>query len=120
MFVGDRVESEYAPLYHLYTYGTTIWSPLSQGILTGKYNDGVPEHSRYGTVSKGFASFDKPETKAQIEKVRKLTKVAERLNSSVSSLALAWCVKNPNFSVAVPQRPRRSSRTASPLKCTQR
>lgn len=102
MFVRDRVESEYAPLYHLYTYGTTIWSPLSQGILTGKYNDGVPSDSRYGTVSKGSASmFDKPETKAQIEKVRKLTKVADRLGGSVSSLALAWCLKNPNVSVAI-------------------
>lgn len=102
MFVRERFEAEYAPLYKLYNYGTTIWSPLYQGILTGKYNDGIPSDSRYATVSKGQASiFDKPETKAQIEKVRKLTKVAEKLGGSVTSLALAWVIKNPHVSVAI-------------------
>lgn len=102
MFVRERFEAEYAPLYKLYNYGTTIWSPLYQGILTGKYNDGIPADSRYGTVSKdGASKFDQPETKAQIEKVRKLTKIAEKLGGSVASLALAWLIKNPNVSVAI-------------------
>ncbi|PMD51442.1 putative voltage-gated potassium channel subunit beta [Hyaloscypha bicolor E] len=102
MFVRERFEAEYAPLYKLYNYGTTIWSPLYQGILTGKYNDGIPSNSRYATVSKGQASmFDQPETKAQIEKVKQLTKVAERLGGSVASLALAWVIKNPHVSVAI-------------------
>jgi aryl-alcohol dehydrogenase-like predicted oxidoreductase len=102
MFVRERFEAEYAPLYKLYNYGTTVWSPLYEGILTGKYNDGVPSDSRYGTISKDSASkFDTPETKAQIEKVRKLTKVAEKLGGSVGSLALAWLIKNPNMSVAI-------------------
>lgn len=101
-FVRNRVEAEYSPLYKLYNYGTTIWSPLAQGILTGKYNDGVPADSRFGTIAKQSASiFDKPETKANIEKVRKLTTIAERLGGSVASLALAWCIKNPNVSVAI-------------------
>lgn len=91
-----------APLYKLYNYGTTIWSPLYQGILTGKYNDGVPSDSRYATVSSSEASiFDQPETKAQVEKVRKLTPLAEKLGGSVASLALAWVIKNPNVSVAI-------------------
>jgi len=102
MFVRDRFEAEYAPLYKLYNYGTTIWSPLYQGILTGKYNDGVPADSRYGTISKDSASkFDQPETKAQIEKVKKLTTVAEKLGGSVASLALAWVIKNPHVSCAI-------------------
>jgi aryl-alcohol dehydrogenase-like predicted oxidoreductase len=102
MFVRDRFEAEYAPLYKLYNYDTTVWSPLYQGILTGKYNDGVPADSRYGKISKSSASkFDQPETKAQIEKVRKLTKVAEKLGGSVASLALAWVIKNPHVSVAI-------------------
>jgi len=102
MFVRERFEAEYAPLYKLYNYGTTIWSPLYQGILTGKYNDGIPADSRYATVSKGQASmFDQPETKAQIEKVKQLTKVAEKLGGSVASLALAWVIKNPHVSVAI-------------------
>jgi len=102
MFVRDRFEGEYAPLYKLYNYGTTIWSPLYQGILTGKYNDGIPADSRYGTISKNQASmFDSGETKAQIEKVRKLTKIAEKLGGTVTSLALAWVIKNPHVSVAI-------------------
>ncbi len=102
MFIRDRFEAEYAPLYKLYNYGTTTWSPLYQGILTGKYNDGVPADSRYGTISKNQASmFDSAETKAQIEKVRKLTKTAEKLGGTVTSLALAWVIKNPHVSVAI-------------------
>lgn len=102
MFVRERFEAEYAPLYKLYNYGTTIWSPLYQGILTGKYNDGIPADSRYATISKSGASkFDTPETKAQIEKVKTLTKIAEKLGGSVASLALAWLIKNPNMSCAI-------------------
>jgi aryl-alcohol dehydrogenase-like predicted oxidoreductase len=102
MFVRDRFENEYAPLYKLYNYGTTVWSPLYQGILTGKYNDGIPEDSRYGTISKNDATkFESEVTKAQIAKVRDLTKVAERLGGSMASLALAWVIKNPHISVAI-------------------
>jgi aryl-alcohol dehydrogenase-like predicted oxidoreductase len=102
MFVRDRFEAEYSPLYKLYNYGTTVWSPLYQGLLTGKYNDGIPEDSRYAKISKGEASkFETETTKAQIEKVRKLTTIAERLGGSMGSLALAWVIKNPNVSVAI-------------------
>jgi len=102
MFVRERFEAEYAPLYKLYNYGTTVWSPLYQGILTGKYNDGIPADSRYATVSKDSASdLDRPEVKAQIEKVRTLTKIAEKLGGSMASLALAWVLKNPHVSVAI-------------------
>lgn len=102
MFIRERFEAEYSPLYKLYNYGTTVWSPLYQGILTGKYNDGIPEDSRYGKISKSSASkFDEPETKAQIEKVSCLTKIAEKLGGSMASLALAWVIKNPHVSVAI-------------------
>ena len=102
MFHREKFEAEYAPLYKLYNYGTTVWSPLAQGILTGKYNDGIPADSRYALISKdGASKFDNPETKAQIEKVRSLTKIAEKLGGSVASLALAWLIKNPHMSVAI-------------------
>lgn len=102
MMVRERFENEYAPLYKLYEYGTTIWSPLYQGILTGKYNDGIPEDSRYGKISKsGADKFDTPETKAQLEQVRKLTPIAEKLGGSMASLALAWILKNKHVSVAI-------------------
>ncbi|BFZ54222.1 hypothetical protein PYCC9005_001255 [Savitreella phatthalungensis] len=102
MFVRERFEAEYAPLYKLYKYGTTIWSPLYQGILTGKYNDGIPADSRYAKISKDSASkFETAETKVQIEKVRKLTPLAQKLGGSVTALALAWCLKNRNVSTAI-------------------
>ena len=102
MMVRDRFENEYAPLYKLYEYGTTIWSPLYQGILTGKYNDGIPKDSRYGTISKsGAEKFETAETKAQLEQVRKLTPIAEKLGGSMASLAIAWVIKNPHVSVAI-------------------
>lgn len=79
-----------------------MWSPLYQGILTGKYNDGIPADSRYGTISKsGADKFQTVETKAQIEKVRRLSPIAERLDGTMASLALAWCIKNPHVSVAI-------------------
>ena len=98
----QRFENEYAPLYKLYSYGTTVWSPLLQGILTGKYNDGIPPDSRYAKISKdGASKFETDEVKAQIEKVRKLTPIAERLGGSMTALALAWVIKNPHLSCAI-------------------
>lgn len=83
-------------------YGTTIWSPLAGGLLTGKYNDGVPEGSRYdtnkGMFSDSIKALQSDEGKAKIAKVRKLTEIAEKLGGSVASLSLAWCLKNPNVS----------------------
>jgi len=102
MFTRERFEAEYAPLYKLYNYGTTIWSPLAQGLLTGKYNDGIPEDSRYGRISSDDAGkLSKPETQAQIALVRKLTVIAERLGGNVAGLALAWTIKHPNMSCAI-------------------
>jgi aryl-alcohol dehydrogenase-like predicted oxidoreductase len=104
-FARERFEVEYAPLYKQLTYGTTIWSPLASGLLTGKYNDGIPEDSRFAT-NKAFFSGTVKELqteagKVKIEKVRKLTTIAERLGGNVSQLALAWCAANPNVSTII-------------------
>jgi len=97
-----RIESELDPIFKLYNYGTTVWSPLAQGILTGKYNDGIPKGSRYDTISKSSADkFEKEEIKDQIAKVRKLTEIANELGCSMSQLALAWTLQNPNVSTAI-------------------
>lgn len=105
MFHRERLEKEYDPLYKSHNYGTTIWSPLSSGLLTGKYNDGVPSGSRFDTNKSFFDNTVKelqsPEGKAKIEKVRKLTEIAEGLGTKVTNLALAWCAKNP-VSVSLP------------------
>jgi voltage-dependent potassium channel beta subunit len=104
-FHRERFEVEYAPLYRQYGLGTTTWSPLASGLLTGKYNDGIPEDSRFATNPAFFADTVKglksPEGQAKIDKVRKLTKIAERLGVNVSQLALAWTAKNPNVSTVI-------------------
>jgi len=104
-FHRQRFEVEYAPLYEQFQYGTTIWSPLASGLLTGKYNDGIPEDSRFATNASFFESTVKSlqsdEGKAKIEKVRKLTTIAERLGGNATQLALAWCIKNPNVSTVI-------------------
>lgn len=104
-FHRERFEVEYAPLFQQFQYGTTIWSPLASGLLTGKYNDGVPEGSRFSTNSGMFSdtvkSLQQPEGKAKIEKVRKLTAIAERLGGTATHLALAWAAKNQNVSTVI-------------------
>lgn len=104
-FHRERFEVEYAPLYEQFKYGTTIWSPLASGLLTGKYNDGIPEDSRFATNKDFFSStikaLETPEGKAKIEKVRKLTPIAERLGGTMGQLALAWAAKNPNVSTVI-------------------
>ncbi|KPM36049.1 putative voltage-gated potassium channel subunit beta [Neonectria ditissima] len=104
-FHRERFEIEYAPLYDQFKYGTTIWSPLASGLLTGKYNNGVPEDSRYASNKEFFkdavSKLESEEGKAKIAKVKKLTEVAERLGGTVAQLALAWCIKNPNVSTVI-------------------
>lgn len=104
-FHRERFEKEYAPLYKKYQYGTTIWSPLASGLLTGKYNDGIPEDSRFATNADFFKntidSLKSEEGQAKINKVRELTKVAERLGGTTTQLALAWAASNPNVSTVI-------------------
>jgi len=103
MFHRHRVEVEYAPLYRQYGLGTTIWSPLASGLLTGKYNDGIPEQSRLSL--KGYEwlrnRLQDEEWRKNLEKVRQLTEVAKDLSCTMSQLALAWCAKNPNVSTVI-------------------
>jgi len=104
-FHRERFEVEYAPLYEQFQYGTTIWSPLASGILTGKYNEGIPEDSRLATNKAFFSGQIKelqtPEGKAKLDKVRKLTTIAEKLGGNASQLALAWAAMNPNVSTVI-------------------
>jgi aryl-alcohol dehydrogenase-like predicted oxidoreductase len=104
-FHRERFEVEYAPLFDQFKYGTTIWSPLASGLLTGKYNNGIPQDSRFATNPTFFKDsiegLQSEEGKAKIEKVRKLTTIAEKLGGNVSQLALAWAAKNPNVSTVI-------------------
>ena len=103
MFYREKVEREFAPLYDEIGLGTTTWSPLSSGILTGKYNNGIPKDSRltlkdYEWLKKQFESA---KGKEMIEKARNLQPVADDLGISMADLALAWCLKNPNVSSVI-------------------
>ncbi|KAK7737376.1 hypothetical protein SLS53_006680 [Cytospora paraplurivora] len=104
-FHRERVEVEFKPLFDQFGYGTTTWSPLASGLLTGKYNDGIPEDSRFATNKEFFENTVKglksEEGQAKIEKVRKLSKIAERLGATPAQLGLAWVAKNPNVSSVI-------------------
>jgi voltage-dependent potassium channel beta subunit len=100
LFHRQRVEQEYARLYADLGLGTTIWSPLASGLLTGKYNDGVPPDSR-GTV-KGYEWLAERLTEpAKIAKVRLLMPIAQELGCTLAQMSLAWCLKNPNVSTVI-------------------
>jgi voltage-dependent potassium channel beta subunit len=105
MFHRERPEQEYAPLYAKYGLGTTTWSSLASGLLTGKYNDGIPEDSRYAAHPEFFKNtvegLKSPEGQEKIRKVRELTKLAEELQTTMASLALAWVAVNPNTSTVI-------------------
>ena len=105
MFHRERFEKEYAPLFKQFEYGTTIWSPLASGLLTGKYNDGIPEGSRFSNHKDSFNSaisdLQTDEGKAKIDKVRKLADIAKQLGANSGQLALAWCLKNENVSTVI-------------------
>jgi voltage-dependent potassium channel beta subunit len=99
MFVRDRVEKEYALLYQELGYGTTIWSPLASGLLSGKYNDGIPAGSR--ATLQGYEWIKRGITPERIEKVRQLQPIAEELSCSLAQLSLAWCLTNPHVSTVI-------------------
>ena len=100
MFHRERFEVEYARLFRDYGYGSTTWSPLASGLLTGKYNDGVPEGSR-GSLKRYDWLLEQLTDKALIKKVRKLTEIANDLEASTAQLAIAWLLKNPNVSAVI-------------------
>jgi voltage-dependent potassium channel beta subunit len=99
MFTRERFEKEYAPLYSELGYGTTIWSPLASGLLTGKYNQGIPSGSRAAT--KGYEWLQEAITPEKIEKVKQLQPIANELGCSLAQLGLAWCLANPNVSTVI-------------------
>ncbi len=95
-----RFELEYARLFKDHGYGSTIWSPLASGLLTGKYNKGIPVDSR-GAL-KGFEWLhDKLTNPENIEKVMKLQAIAGDLGVTMAQMAIAWCLKNPNVSTVI-------------------
>jgi len=100
MFHRERFEVEYERLFREYGYGSTTWSPLASGLLTGKYNDGVPEGSR-GSLPQYSRLLEKLTDRVLLEKVNKLTEIADDLGATTAQLAIAWLLKNPNVSTVI-------------------
>jgi voltage-dependent potassium channel beta subunit len=100
LFARQRVEVEYEAIYRNIGMGLTIWSPLASGLLTGKYNQGIPEGSRLTLEGYGWLK-DKSYTESKLQSVRNLQKVADNLGVSLASLSIAWCLTNPHVSTAI-------------------
>jgi len=100
MFNRQKVEHEYTRLYQDIGLGTTTWSPLASGLLTGKYNDGIPAGSR-ATLQEYDWLKPALTDPGRIGKVRKLAHIAANLGISMVHMALAWCLKNPHVSTVI-------------------
>jgi voltage-dependent potassium channel beta subunit len=100
MLHRERVEKEYLPLYREIGLGTTIWSPLASGLLTGKYNNGMPQGTRASLAGYEWLK-EYVLTKPNIEKAKQLEPIAKDLGCTLAQLALAWCLKNPNVSTVI-------------------
>jgi len=100
LFERYKVEKEFLPIYDFVGLGTTIWSPLASGVLTGKYNNGIPEKSRLSLPEMAWLK-DKVMTEDKLKKVKELTEIAKELGTSMASLSIAWCIKNPHVTTAI-------------------
>ncbi|KAK1143763.1 hypothetical protein N8T08_006164 [Aspergillus melleus] len=110
-FWRERVEKELLPVIRNYGYGLTVWSPLDNGVLTGKYNHGIPSDSRFaattvtGSDKQNMMNFgkalDTPEGRSKIQRVRDLGDVADVLGCTTAQLALAWCLTNEHVSTVI-------------------
>ncbi len=103
MFERDKVEREFHRLYDAIGLGTTIWSPLASGVLTGKYSEGVPKGSRMALPEYGWLreQLESQEGRARVAKARALETVAADLDATLAQLAIAWCLANPHVSTVI-------------------
>ena len=103
MFERDRVEREYHRLYSEIGLGTTIWSPLASGVLTGKYRDGIPDGSRMTLPDYQWLRerIESVEGQANVRKAAELEGIARELGIPLAQMAIAWCLKNPHVSTVI-------------------
>lgn len=100
LFNRNKLENEYLEIFKNVGLGTTIFSPLASGLLSGKYNEGIPEGSRLSIP--GFEWLkERTLMESKIERVKKLEDLAKDLNVSLSALSIAWCIRNPHVTTAI-------------------
>ena len=95
----DKFENEYKNIFKKYNIGTTIWSPLASGILTGKYNNGIPNNSRFKV--KGYEWLADSIDEINFDKVKKINNLSEKIGIKTSQLSILWCLKNQNVSSVI-------------------
>ncbi len=100
LFERDKMENEFQMIFKTVGMGTTIWSPLASGLLSGKYNDGIPKDSRFALQGFNWLK-DKWILDEKIKKVKKLADLAKKLKTTTAALSIAWCIKNPDVSTAI-------------------
>jgi voltage-dependent potassium channel beta subunit len=100
MFRREKIENEFLHLFKHHGLGTTIWSPLASGMLSGKYLDGFPEGTRLGIEGMDWLK-NRVLREERLEQVRSIKKIADDLNISLVKLSLAWCLKNKNVSTVI-------------------
>jgi len=100
LFERTKMEQDYLPIFKNHGMGTTIWSPLASGLLTGKYNDGIPEGSRMALENYAWLK-DRMMQDDKLERVKKLSQVASDMGTSLATLSIAWCIHNPNVTTAI-------------------
>ncbi len=100
LFERNKMENEYLGIFNTVGMGTTIWSPLASGFLTGKYKDGIPEESRFGIAGLEWLK-NQWMVDNKISKVKKLSALADELGIKLSNLAIAFCIRNPNVTSVI-------------------
>ena len=100
LFERNKIENEFLPIYDTVGLGTTIWSPLASGLLSGKYNDGIPKNSRLALEGLDWLK-DKLMVEDKLKKVKKLGELATKLGVTTAALSIAWCIKNPKVTTAI-------------------
>ncbi len=100
LFERHRFGAEYDLVYREHGYGSTTWSPLASGLLTGKYNDGIPEDSRAALASAEWLQ-DQVTDAARLKRVRALQPIADEMGASMAQFSLAWCLQNPHVSSVI-------------------
>ena len=95
----ERFEKEYKNIFKKFHIGSTIWSPLASGLLTGKYNEGIPEKSRFKV--KGYEWLSDSMKETDFKKIKRIVSLSKKLNIKPSQLAILWCLKNQNVSTVI-------------------
>tara|TARA_B110000438_G_scaffold302708_1_gene361271 strand:+ start:26 stop:970 length:945 start_codon:yes stop_codon:yes gene_type:complete len=95
----ERFEKEYKNIFKKYKIGSTIWSPLASGLLTGKYNTSIPKKSRFNV--KGYEWLADSINDVDFNKIKKVIDLSKKINIKPSQLAIQWCLKNENVSTVI-------------------